>query len=150
MRARTSCRDPLTLRVFLFPLSQKSGHAISRGGRVGWTGRFWGLGKLADSVVRDHPLPDCQGGTRKSPGCVSYRNTDNNQVPTLSGSLGWRCRMTNDQKEGAVSCPPAVPSHKEPDPGGFRCISQKTDWEHSGPYIFRGVEVALPDGKPPE
>ena len=111
--------------MFLFLLSQKSGPAISRGGRVGWTGRFWGLGKLADSVVRNDPRPDYQGGARRSSGCISYRNTDDNQVPTLSGSLGWRCRITNDQTEGAVSCPPAVPSHKEPDPGVFRCISQK-------------------------
>ena len=112
---------------------------ISRGGRVGWTGRFWGLGKSADSVVRDDPRPDCQGGARRSPGCISYRNTDNNQVPTLSGSLGWRCRMTNDQKEGSVLCLPAVPSHKEPDPGVFRCISQKNPTRNIQDPTFSGA-----------
>ena len=98
----------------LFLLSQKSGPAISRGGRVGWTGRFWGLGKLADSVVRNDPRPDYQGGARRSSGCISYRNTDDNQVPTLSGSLGWRCRITNDQTEGAVSCPQQYQATRNP------------------------------------
>ena len=123
----------------LFLLSQKSGPAISRGGRVGWTGRFWGLGKLADSVVRDHPLPGCQGGTRKSPGCVSYRNTDDNQVPTLSGSLGWRCRMTNDQKKSCSFVPPSRTGSRGTRTRWFQVNTYKKPVpEHSGPYIFQG------------
>ena len=125
--------------MFLFLLSQKSGHAISRGGRVGWTGRFRGLGKLADSVVRNDPRPDYQGGARRSSGCISYRNTDDNQVPTLSGSLGWRCRMTNDQKKSCSFVPPSSTGPRGTRPRWFQVhIYKKPVPEHSGPYIFQG------------
>ena len=51
---------------------------------------------------------------------------------------------------GAVACLPAARSHEEPDPGGFRCISTKTDPEHSGPFVVQESVVALPDDKRPE
>ena len=53
-------------------------------------------------------------------------------------------------KGGVVSCLPAARSHEEPDPGGFRCISTKTDPEHSGPFVVQESVVALPDDKRPE
>ena len=53
-------------------------------------------------------------------------------------------------KRGAVACLPAARSHEEPDPGGFRCISTKTDPEHSGPFVVQESGVALPDDKRPE
>ena len=53
-------------------------------------------------------------------------------------------------KRGAVACLPAARSHEEPDPGGFRCISTKTDPEHSGPFVVQESVVALPDDKRPE
>ena len=54
------------------------------------------------------------------------------------------------EKRGAVACLPAARSHEEPDPGGFRCISTKTDPEHSGPFVVQESGVALPDDKRPE
>ena len=53
-------------------------------------------------------------------------------------------------KRGVVSCLPAARSHEEPDPGGFKCISTKTDPEHSGPFVVQESGVALPDDKRPE
>ena len=53
-------------------------------------------------------------------------------------------------KRGAVACLPAARSHEEPDPGGFKCISTKTDPEHSGPFVVQESGVALPDDKRPE
>ena len=53
-------------------------------------------------------------------------------------------------KRGVVLCLPAARSHEEPDPGGFRCISTKTDPEHSGPFVVQEPGVALPDDKRPE
>ena len=53
-------------------------------------------------------------------------------------------------KRGAVACLPAARSHEEPDPGGFRCISTKTDPEHSGPFVVQESGVALLDDKRPE
>ena len=156
---------------------------FARGGRVGWTGRFWELRKLAGSVARNGSWSDPREGARAICACVPYRIPENNQVPKLPRSLGWRCRMTNDQKKevqlrasrqraatrnptqvvsgaylqkptrniqgpllsrslwwrcrmtndqkkrGAVACLPAALSHKEPDPGGFKCISRIPDPE---------------------
>ena len=165
---------------------------FARGGRVGWTGRFWELRKLAGSVARNGSWSDPREGARAIFACISYRIPENNQVPKLprslgwrcrmtndqekevqlrasrqraatrnptqvvssaylqkptrniqgpllSRSLGWRCRMTNDQKKSCSFVPPSSTEPRGTRPRWFQVhIYKKPDPEHSGPYIFQG------------
>ena len=72
-------------------------------------------------------------------GAYLQKPTRNIQGPLLSRSLGWRCRMTNDQKKSCSFVPPSSTEPRGTRPRWFQVhIYKKPDPEHSGPYIFQG------------
>ena len=60
------------------------------------------------------------------------------------GVAGWQTARIN---KGAVLCLPAALSHKEPDPGDFRCISRITD---PGSHAERKLLLLLVKMTPPK